>query len=349
MKVFISWSGERSKRIANGLKSWLKDVVQVLDPWVSSQDISVGGRWAEELGEQLHEANCGVLCLTPENQLEPWIVFEAGALSKSIESGRVIPYRFQLSAEDVLPPLSQFQGVDADREGTRALIESLNAAAGAPLPQAKLKRAFERWWPDMEAELGSIDQAPPQSIKRTEKEYLEEILALVQRQSEAAVLLNAADAVRPGAAQQAKDQQAREIASQVSAAAAPRVAKRLTESSILWVDDRPSNNDYEREALEALGIRFTLATSTEEALERLSERDFDAIISDMGRPPDKKAGFTLLGELKKMGPFPPFIIYAGSSSAKHHAETKSRGGFGTTNRPRELFKLVLSALQRLDA
>lgn len=40
---------------------------------------------------------------------------------------------------------------------------------------------------------------------------------------------------------------------------------------ILWVDDRPDNNVYERNALESMGVEFTLALSTQQALENLSK------------------------------------------------------------------------------
>lgn len=56
------------------------------------------------------------------------------------------------------------------------------------------------------------------------------------------------------------------------------------------MDDNPANNNYERQALEALGIRFTISTSTEDALEKIKVQNFDAVISDMGRPPDTQAG-----------------------------------------------------------
>lgn len=55
-----------------------------------------------------------------------------------------------------------------------------------------------------------------------------------------------------------------------------------THRHVLWVDDRPNNNIYERRAFEAVGIRFTLAVSTADALQRLSNEQFDAIISDIG-------------------------------------------------------------------
>ena len=114
----------------------------------------------------------------------------------------------------------------------------------------------------------------------------------------------------------------------------------------LWVDDRPSNNVHERQALEALGCRFVLATSTEDALEKLKQNRVDAIISDMGRPPDPQAGYTLLDRLRTAGDQTPFIIYASSRAPEHRAEARRRGAVGTTNRPDELFEMVLSVLGR---
>src|SRR5262249_40717340 len=122
--VFVSWSGERSRSVARALFQWLPRVLQTLDIWTSEQDIQAGGRWELELARQLQDANFGILCLTQDNIRSEWLIFEAGALSKAIEQSRVVPYRLGLKATDVGPPLSQFQGVDADREGTLRLVRS---------------------------------------------------------------------------------------------------------------------------------------------------------------------------------------------------------------------------------
>lgn len=121
--------------------------------------------------------------------------------------------------------------------------------------------------------------------------------------------------------------------------------RRLSDARVLWVDDRPENNVYERGALEALGVRFTISTSTEDALEKLKSQAFDVIISDMGRPPDPQAGYTLLDKLRKSGNKTPFIIYAGSNLPEHKAMASDRGAQGSTNRPQELFQLVVSNIQ----
>jgi CheY-like chemotaxis protein len=122
--------------------------------------------------------------------------------------------------------------------------------------------------------------------------------------------------------------------------------RRAAKSNVLWVDDHPENNVNERRSLESLGVHFALARSTDEAVDQLQRQQFDAIISDMGRPPDTQAGYTLLDQLQASGAHPPFIIYAGSSAPEHKAEARSRGAVGCTNRPQELFEMVLSALKQ---
>jgi CheY-like chemotaxis protein len=115
---------------------------------------------------------------------------------------------------------------------------------------------------------------------------------------------------------------------------------------ILWVDDRPSNNTYERQAMEKLGMVFELSTSTDDALAKIKAREpYDAIISDMGRPPDDRAGYTLLDRLRLNGDQTPFVIYASSRSQEHFDESVRHGAAGCTNRPGELIDLVRRALR----
>src|SRR5262249_32543926 len=104
-----------------------------------------------------------------------------------------------------------------------------------------------------------------------------------------------------------------------------RAQRRMDGSRVLWVDDRPDNNRYERQALEALGLRIDLSTSTDDALRKVRSSNYDLIISDMGRPPDDRAGYTLLRELREADFSTPFIIYAGSRDPKHVQEARQRG------------------------
>jgi TIR domain-containing protein len=92
MKVFISHSGPRSRAIALALKDWMPLVLHYVDPWVSQKDIAAGDRWAVEVGTKLNDSNFGIICLTPENLNASWLLFEAGAISKSFDEGAVCPY-----------------------------------------------------------------------------------------------------------------------------------------------------------------------------------------------------------------------------------------------------------------
>lgn len=113
---------------------------------------------------------------------------------------------------------------------------------------------------------------------------------------------------------------------------------------ILWVDDRPENNVYERQAFEAVGMDVQIALSTDQALERMSAQKFSAIISDMGRREGPQEGYLLLKKIRDSGDSTPYFIYAGSSSAEHRAEAALRGAQGSTNNPNELFASVTKAL-----
>ena len=141
-------------------------------------------------------------------------------------------------------------------------------------------------------------------------------------------------------------QRAGEAAAVVAESVNAQVIRRASRATALWVDDRPANNVYERQSLEALGLSFVLATSTEEALDLVAKQNFDVIISDMGRPPDARAGYTLLDQLRGSGNKTPLVFYAGSNATEHKAEARKHGAIGSTNRASELFGYVLTSLKR---
>jgi CheY-like chemotaxis protein len=172
--------------------------------------------------------------------------------------------------------------------------------------------------------------------------------SLKRKQAEVSAALAAAAASRSDGdtSRESAAKEAKIAADIVSEVVTPRVIRRASRSTVLWVDDCPNNNIYERQALEALGVSFVLATSTEEALKKISRQRFDAIISDMGRPPDPRAGYTLLDQLRSSGDQTPFIIYAGSRNPEHVAEARRHGAIGCTNNANQLFEMVLSTLGR---
>ena len=180
MKIFVSWSGDRSKAIATLLSDWIKCVIQASRPWISTRDIDRGALWFSEIGDQLKETSVGIICLTQENKNRPWILFEAGALAKGLSSSRVCTFLIDLKPADLEDPLAQFNHTFSDRDSIWGLVQTLNGSLGSSsLDERILAQIFETYWPQFEAKFAAaIAQSPPREKPepRTEKNLLGEIL-----------------------------------------------------------------------------------------------------------------------------------------------------------------------------
>jgi TIR domain-containing protein len=186
MRVFISWSLPRSRAVAQVLRTFLPKVIQVLDPFMSATDIDGGQRWFHEIGERLEECDVGVCVVTSDNHARPWLNFEAGALSKSMKLGRVIPFLFDVSERDLVGPLAQFQNRGADEDGIRGLLTDLNSLMPEyPLDDERLNHSIDLHLPLIFQAFEAIKTDPnlgppaPPSTRGT-PEVLDEILRLVR-------------------------------------------------------------------------------------------------------------------------------------------------------------------------
>lgn len=160
MKVFISWSGELSYKIAMILRDWIPTVMHTIDTWVSTEDIAKGSRWGLELGKVLEESYYGVICIVPGNVDEPWLNFEAGVISKSLNAARVCPFVFGLTPKQITGPLGQFQCTEYSKEDIRRLVYSLNQSNPAgSIPIDRLDRTFELCWPALKSSLDPLRSA----------------------------------------------------------------------------------------------------------------------------------------------------------------------------------------------
>lgn len=183
MKVFISWSGEHSKKLGEALKEWLPGVLQRVQPYFTPSDIEKGARWASEIAAELSNAQVGILCITRDNLHSDWVMFEAGALSKSLEKSHVCPILFGISNADLAGPLKQFQTTEFNRGEMHKLMATVNGRLGeSKLPQKTFDGVFDMWWPTLEQKVGEIMQEinGPQEPLRSEREILEEILLLAR-------------------------------------------------------------------------------------------------------------------------------------------------------------------------
>jgi hypothetical protein len=144
MKVFISWSGDRSKLLGEAIRWWLPHVLQFTRPYFTPADIEKGGRWANDISKELGQSQIGIFVMTEENLSSPWIMFEAGAISKVVEEGRVCAIVFGVRKTDLKGPLTIFQAIEFDKKEVRQLLTTINKAAkDAALDDRTLDEVFE--------------------------------------------------------------------------------------------------------------------------------------------------------------------------------------------------------------
>ena len=185
MKVFISWSGNKSHKVGMIFREWLPSVIQSLEPYVSSEDIDKGARWSSAIAKELENSTFGILCVTKDNLYAPWLSFEAGALSKTMDKSFVTPFLFDIKRSEVNGPILQFQSTVFEKDDIKKLMHTLNKACGENgISSSMLDKAFEVWYPTLESELNKLKECDENAIEIPSKEQMhsteiiEEILEL---------------------------------------------------------------------------------------------------------------------------------------------------------------------------
>lgn len=181
MKVFISWSGERSKHMAVALKEWLPMTLQHVEPWMSDEDVQAGERWATSVATELQTCNVGIVCVTNENLSSEWLHFEAGALSKSLHDGVVITALLDVDVQAVTGPLTQFQMKKVDEAGILDIAHAINKHSGGKLDDKNLSNVVGGLWGALNDKLQEIPSANTKTTtSRTQNEVLEDVVTSVR-------------------------------------------------------------------------------------------------------------------------------------------------------------------------
>lgn len=272
------------------------------------ESIEFGQQWQKRIDKAITNTQFLIPIVTP-------LFFSSAACRSELET--FIQYEKSLGRDDLILPIYFV---------TTPALEKSAQPDKDPLASIIRSRQHHDW-----REQANLPISAPQVVSA--------ILALGQKIAAAIARTERREAPGPneGGSKEAVTKASREIT-------VTGDQKTAEGKKILWVDDRPSNNIYERNAMEAYGVKFTLALNTGEALAKLRKEDFDAIISDMGRPPDSQAGYTLLDALRGSGDSTPFFIYAGSRAPEHVQLARRKGAQGSTNLARELIANVFKVI-----
>lgn len=189
MKIFISWSGDFSREVAEKLSIWIPSVIQSVDVFFSPDDIGKGENWNNVLSKELNDCNFGIVCLTPENVAAPWIHFEAGALARALNS-RVSSIMLGINTSEVKGPLSRFQNTKFEQNDFFKLVQAINDASDKPLKPENLAYLFNILWRQLDSEIAPIikkyegtSTLSKQTDKTNDGDAIQEILSIVRKMS----------------------------------------------------------------------------------------------------------------------------------------------------------------------
>lgn len=175
MEVFISWSGKKSKQVAEILQTWIPCIIHDVNAFLSSEDIEKGSRWSSSIGDKLEKCNIGIICVTSDNIFSPWLNFEAGAISKKISSARVCTFLCDLTTTDMplSSPLMQFQATSPTKEDFFRLIKTINMASNVIMKEEILVKTYERFWGDIQNAFSRCENITDDKVVYEEKSSLE--------------------------------------------------------------------------------------------------------------------------------------------------------------------------------
>lgn len=171
MKIFVSWSGDLSNRIALILKNWIPRILSSVEVFVSSEDISKGSRWNEKIASELSSSDFGILCLTKDNHEAPWLIFEAGALSNSVGTSKVCPFLFGVEVDEIAKPLQQFQATTFTSQDVFKLFRDINdLCENNKFNKETLEILFNNYWQNFSDQIEVINPYSFTSLKSNEVE-----------------------------------------------------------------------------------------------------------------------------------------------------------------------------------
>lgn len=184
MKIFISWSGIKSKEVAQALSNWLPKVIQIVEPFVSSKSISAGTMGIPMIMDELENTEFGIICVSKESVNSNWVMFEAGSLAmitrstkqKNSSKHRVVPFLIDVKKEIFERsnnPLKNFQYITIDKEGVKELVVSINNVCEKKINRQTLDDTFDKFFDEFNSELKAINSYSENPELRKIEEFLE--------------------------------------------------------------------------------------------------------------------------------------------------------------------------------
>ena len=156
-KIFLSWSGDISRQIAEIFYQYLPSYVDA-EYFLALRDNKLGEDWGERVKKELRETNIGIFFFTEQNLDAPWMIYEAGAIGK-LDGSRVFPLYFGVSRHHDGPIKElHYQSASFNKSTYEKLIESLYELCngGEIHYPAKWELLLDKLFNSMEKEIQNI-------------------------------------------------------------------------------------------------------------------------------------------------------------------------------------------------
>ena len=315
--VFISYAKEDI--------AFAKDVKRNLEAanfkvWMDENMIQAGDEWRNKIDMAISDSFSLIVILTPESYKSLYVTYE-WAYAKG-KKKKITPILHKPSPNDIHPRLTALHYIDftgTDVLPWQLLVTDISEKANAH----------------------SIEESTKAERDKHKVSTLQHIDAII----------SLAHVKAKNAGRHIKEGDITEASKQISKAISLLEQSNSKIKRILWVDDRPEKTIHEREAFSALNFKLELASSTNEALQKLNNKKYDAVISDMRRSEGEKEGYVLLELFRQRDKSTPFFIYTGWINNFNHnlnrgVYRKKQGLHGCTDSPEELIHLVIKHIRR---
>lgn len=170
MKVFISWSGLVSKKVAKNLKATLEEIFenQPFEAFVSDEDIPSGSDWYQIIKKELQNSDLGILCITKDNLNAPWINFEGGALSMQHKITNVIPLLINDDIDTTSSPFKNYHHVKLTSDYFKKMLKDIKKLGNLSNPTNKhidllSDKYFKDFFNTIKDLLSNIDKEYPEN------------------------------------------------------------------------------------------------------------------------------------------------------------------------------------------
>lgn len=172
-KIFISWSGEYTRKFAEKLKIALEENAfkeYDLECFVSSEDISVGSNWRNYLNTELQACGMGIVCITEANLRAPWLYMEAGAMQA--RGIKTIPLLLNCDRSELdHNPLGSNQSIEFDSpKGFKKLLRDINKEMGIGCEEEIIDARYKNIHAALKKDLHSVLAKLKESHVITEKQ-----------------------------------------------------------------------------------------------------------------------------------------------------------------------------------